>query len=158
MNCSTSHSHRSWWLFYACLTAPPKARPTHGKRTPPPQKPDFFLFITLERDRENKTTDITRFHTANIVGAMTYEEVEQVGILFLADEQDDRNNTEFWTDCLNVEMWQLIPNNEIIGIFNGSRAKPSCEVEVNIKQIQYMKAQIENGKLKPRNFPEVAIG
>ncbi|MEZ8881710.1 hypothetical protein AB6E09_22280 [Vibrio lentus] len=119
------------------------------------QKPDFFLFITLERDRENKTTDITRFHTANIVGAMTYEEVEQVGILFLADEQDDRNNTEFWTDCLNVEMWQLIPNKETIEMFNGSRAKPSSEVEVNIKQIQYMKAQIERGELKPRDFPEI---
>lgn len=117
------------------------------------QKSDYFLFITLERDVEDESDDITRFHTANIVGSISYDEIDRIGIKFLAGERDERNKTEFWTDCLNVEMWQLVPNSETIEIFKGQREHPSIKAAINVRQINEMKAQISRGKLKPREFP-----
>ena len=118
------------------------------------QKPDFFLFITLERDKYDTSNDIKRFHTAYIVGSISCEELDRVGLLFLANERDERNGTMFWTDCLNIEMWQLVPIKETIEIFKGERVKPVHEARVNDHQIATMQAQIERGALKPRNFPK----
>ncbi|OCQ02092.1 hypothetical protein AKH15_07160 [Vibrio parahaemolyticus] len=117
------------------------------------QKSDYFLFISLERNKEDYSRDIRRFHTAYILGCMTYDEIDRVGIKFLAEEQDDRNGTGFWTDCLNVEMWQLIPIKETVEIFKGLRGLPSQEVAVNVYQINKMKAQIARKEIKDRVFP-----
>ncbi len=119
------------------------------------QKSDYFLFITLERNSKDKSCDITRYHTANIVGSISYEELDRVGIKFLKGERDERNKTKFWTDCLNIEMWQLVPNLETIEIFKGQREYPSRKADINVHQINEMKAQIANNEIKDRDFPTI---
>jgi hypothetical protein len=117
------------------------------------QRPDYFLFISLEREKTNKTKDVRRFHTANILGSISYEELDKIGIPFLENEKDWRNGTTFWTDCLNVEMWQLIPLKETIDIFKGIINSPSSKAGVNIKIVKEMEFRINNNQLKPRNLP-----
>ncbi|MGF1681036.1 hypothetical protein [Photobacterium minamisatsumaniensis] len=118
------------------------------------QQPDYFFFISLERKKGDERKDIRRFHTAYIVGAINYHELDEVGILFLENDVDWRNKTKFWTDCLNVEMWQLIPLKEAIEIFKGERHKPSYEAELNVPIILELKNKIAAGDFKPRNLPD----
>lgn len=117
------------------------------------QRPDYFLFISLERNKSNNSKDIRRFHTAYILGSISYEELDRVGIPFLKNEADWRNGTTFWTDCLNVEMWQLVPVKETIDIFTGKAKKPSSQASLNFKVINEMKKLIGEGKLKERKLP-----
>jgi hypothetical protein len=117
------------------------------------QRPDYFFFISLERNSSNKSKDIRRFHTAYILGSISYQELDRVGIPFLKDEKDWRNGTKFWTDCLNVEMWQLIPLKETVDIFKGNIDKPSVDAGLNFKIINEMKKRISHGKLKDRKLP-----
>ena len=117
------------------------------------QRPDYFFFISLERDKNDYSKDLRRFHTAHIVGAIGYEELDKIGIPFLEGEKDWRNDTEFWTDCLNVEMWQLIPLTETIDIFKGLINSPSSKASVNIKIVKEMELRINNNQLKPRDLP-----
>ena len=120
------------------------------------QRPDYFLFISLERNSRDETDDssfIRRFKIAYIVGSISYDELDRVGIPFLKDEKDWRNDTKFWTDCLNIEMWQLIPLSETIEILRGQRNKPSQDARVNKKVVDKMKSLIASGELKPRNLP-----
>lgn len=119
------------------------------------QRPDYFLFISLERNTADKIKGITKFHTAYILGAISYEELNEVGIPFLKDEKDWRNGTKFWTDCLNVEMWQLIPLRESIDIFKGVINSPTSKADVNIKVVNEMRARINKKQLKPRNLPSI---
>lgn len=117
------------------------------------QKPDYFFFISLERNKDDNSKGLRRFHTAHIVGSIGYEELDKVGIPFLESEKDWRNNTKFWTDCLNVEMWQLIPLTETIDIFKGIMNSPSSKAAINIKIVKEMEFRINNNQLKPRNLP-----
>lgn len=117
------------------------------------QRPDYFLFISLERDKHRKDKDLRRFHTANIVGGISYSELNKIGLRFLEGEKDWRNGTKFWTDCLNVEMWQLIPVKEMIQIFRGELSSPTREAEVNVPIINEMKLRINKGELKERPLP-----
>ena len=117
------------------------------------QKPDHFLFISLERDKNNKSDDISRFHTAYIVGSISYEELDLIGIPFLKNETDWRNGTKFWTDCLNVEMWQLVPLKETVEIFKMLRLKPSTNAAINNTIVTEMTTRIKNGKLSNRKLP-----
>ncbi|KXI26777.1 hypothetical protein [Paraglaciecola hydrolytica] len=117
------------------------------------QRPDYFLFISLERNKNDYSKDLRRFHSAHILGSISYEELNSIGIPFLEGESDWRNGTEFWTDCLNVEMWQLIPLTETIDIFKGLINAPSSKADVNLKILKEMKFRIKNKQLKPRNLP-----
>ena len=117
------------------------------------QRPDYFLFISLERSRSNKTKDVRRFHTAHILGSISYEEIDKVGIPFLEGEADWRNGTIFWTDCLNVEMWQLVPLQETIKIFKGDQIQPNKKASLNQKVINVMQELISKGKYRPRQLP-----
>lgn len=117
------------------------------------QRPDYFLFISLERNRDNYSKDLRRFHTAYVVGSIGYDEMDRIGIPFLEGEKDWRNGTPFWTDCLNVEMWQLISIKETVEIFKGHIQHPSSEAQLNIKILNEMKARIKKGTLKERKLP-----
>lgn len=117
------------------------------------QKPDYFFFISLERDKDRKDKNLRRFHTAYIVGGISYAEMDRIGLRFLEGERDWRNGTKFWTDCLNVEMWQLIPLDEIVKIFKGELIAPTEEAELNINIIQEMRRRIANRELKERPLP-----
>jgi hypothetical protein len=119
------------------------------------QRPEYFLFISLCRDKTNDSKDIRRFHSAYILGSISYEELNRVGIPFLKGEKDWRNGTKFWTDCLNIEMWQLITLKETAGLFKGEINHPSSDAEVNIKVVNEMKKRIESGEYKPRDLPKV---
>jgi hypothetical protein len=119
------------------------------------QWPDYFFFISLERDKSNKTKDVRKLHTAYILGAISYQELDRIGIPFLEGEKGWRNDTNFWTDCLNVEMWQLIPLTETIDIFKGLINSPSSNAAVNIKIIKEMEFRSNSNQLKPRNLPSI---
>jgi len=119
------------------------------------QRPDYFLFISLERNKNNYSKDLRRFHTAYIVGSIGYEELDKIGIPFLEDEKDWRNDIKFWTDCLNVEMWQLIPLNETVRIFKGLISGPSEPAIVNEKIVKEMQSRINKKELKPRKLPHI---
>lgn len=122
------------------------------------QKPDYFFFITLERNKKRQDKDLRRFHTAYIVGGISYAELDKIGLRFLKGEKDWRNGTEFWTDCLNVEMWQLIPLNEIVKIFKGNLSAPTKKAELNIPIIREMRRRIDAGYLKKRPLPNLTLG
>ncbi|OBU15030.1 hypothetical protein AYY19_18260 [Photobacterium aquimaris] len=117
------------------------------------QRPDYFFFISLERNKGDNSKNIRRFHTAYIVGAISYQELDKVGILFLKNDVDWRNKTKFWTDCLNVEMWQLITLKETIEIFKAERKQPSTNADPNAPIILELKRRIARGDFKPRNLP-----
>jgi hypothetical protein len=117
------------------------------------QKPDYFLFVTLHRDKKPKDKSIRKFYKAYIVGGISYKELDEVGIRFLKNEKDWRNGTKFWTDCLNVEMWQLIPNSELINIFKGELSQPTKKAKLNIDIINEMKRRIANGEFQYRKLP-----
>lgn len=119
------------------------------------QKPDYFLFISLERNKDNKINDITKFHTAYILGAISYTELDKIGIPFLEGEKDWRNGTKFWTDCLNVEMWQLIPLRESIDIFRGIINSPTSQANININLVNEMRSRIKNNQLRQRDLPSI---
>lgn len=117
------------------------------------QRPDYFLFISLERNKDDYSKDLRRFHTAHIVGSIGYEELDKIGIPFLEDEKDWRNGTKFWTDCLNIEMWQLIELKETIEIFKDNKQGPSIEAQLNRKILHEMSTRIKEGLLKDRALP-----
>lgn len=117
------------------------------------QKPDYFLFVSLERNKDDYRKDLRRFHTAHIVGSISYNELDRIGLRFLEGEKDWRNHTKFWTDCLNIEMWQLISLRETVDLFKGIRQFPSSEADLNVPIIQEMNRRIDLGEYKPRSLP-----
>ncbi|UPR28190.1 hypothetical protein ITG08_22810 (plasmid) [Vibrio cyclitrophicus] len=117
------------------------------------QKPDYFLFISLERPSMRKDNDVRKYHTAYIVGGISYEELDQYGIKFLEGDIDWRNGTKFWTSCINIEMWQLIPLKELISIFKGELESPESTMPINKDVLRIMKQLIQQGKLPDRPLP-----
>lgn len=118
------------------------------------QRPDYFLFISLQRNKRDVSMPfLCRFKTAYIVGGISCEELDRIGIPFFKGEQDWRNGTSFWTDCLNVENWQLVPLFEMVEILQGNKHKASEEASINVKIIHEMCSRIEAGLLRPRNLP-----
>lgn len=81
------------------------------------QKPDLYVFISLERDRADEDKSIKRFKTAYIVGGISQDELEELGTIWNAGDIDPSNNTKFWTSCLNIKMGDLISPKNIIEIF-----------------------------------------
>ena len=81
------------------------------------QKPDFYYFVSLYRDRETDGTDIRRFKEGYIVGGINRNKLFKVGKLWEKGSTDESNGTHFWTDCINIKMSDLIPNNSMINIF-----------------------------------------
>jgi hypothetical protein len=78
------------------------------------QRPDYYIFVSLQRDKSNKTSDLSRFHTAHIVGGINFLQLEKRGTLWKAGETDTANGTTFWTDCINVSVQQLVKPFEVI--------------------------------------------
>ena len=81
------------------------------------QKPDFYYFVSLYRDRETDGTDIRRFKEGYIVGGINRNKLFKVGKLWEKGSTDESNGTHFWTDCINIKMSDLIPNDSMINIF-----------------------------------------
>ena len=81
------------------------------------QRPDYYLFISLVRDKSIPVSDIRRYRTACIVGGIDIETLDFIGKDWEAGETDARNGTKFWTACRNIEMSQLIPTKEIVRLW-----------------------------------------
>jgi hypothetical protein len=69
------------------------------------QQADFFVFVSLERDRADATVGLRRFVRAHIVGVSSLGELRSKSVLRKAGERDV-NGTVFWTDCHNVKISQ----------------------------------------------------
>ena len=83
--------------------------------------------------------------------------MDRIGIPCLENEEDWRNRTKFWTDCLNVEMWQLIPLSETVDIFKGLTDGPSSQAAININIVKEMKKRIYNKQLRERKLPVISV-
>ena len=85
------------------------------------QRPKYYYFISLLRDKHNKSEDIERFTHAFILGGIDIVSLEKGGKHWKKGEIDYSNGTKFWTDCINVKMDQLMDNNNMIKIFNKNK-------------------------------------
>lgn len=81
------------------------------------QRPRYYYFISLLRDRSDRSKHIKRFTHAFILGGIDIVTLEKDGKHWKKDQIDPSNGTKFWTDCINVSMEQLIGNNEMLKIF-----------------------------------------
>ena len=81
------------------------------------QKPDFYYFVSLYRDKGTEKTDIRRFKEGYIVGGINRNKLYSIGKLWEKGSTDESNGTHFWTDCINIKMSDLIPNDSMINIF-----------------------------------------
>lgn len=95
------------------------------------QRPDYFLFISLVRDKNISNEDLRRFTHACIVGGITYDLANHKGTVFKGGETDPSNGTKFWTSCLNIQMTGLIPVKELIDIWRGRAPQPNSKVSYN---------------------------
>ncbi|QOL50240.1 hypothetical protein [Massilia litorea] len=74
------------------------------------QLPDYYLFVSLQRDKTfGKSLDIRRYKYAHVLGAITLANLESNGKVWRAGEVDPANGTRFWTSCINVRINQLEP-------------------------------------------------
>ena len=77
------------------------------------QRPEYYLFISLLRDKGFPPDEIQRFTHAYILGAIDLITLESSGKRWDAKDVDPSNGTKFWTACINVNMGQLIPLSDI---------------------------------------------
>lgn len=66
------------------------------------QQPTYYIFVSLERNKEDSNPDICRFHTAYIAGGMNQAQLEKKGRVFKSGEIDHKNNYEVKFDCINI--------------------------------------------------------
>lgn len=81
------------------------------------QRPDYYYFVSLLRDKSIGTNDINRFKTAFLVGGIDIKTLDREGTHWDAGETDRSNGTTFWTACINVNMDQLTPNEDMVDLF-----------------------------------------
>lgn len=86
------------------------------------QRPDYYYFISLLRNKLDRSEDINRFTDAYIVGGIDFDSLEETGTHWKKDQVDMTNGTKFWTDCINISMEALINNNEMLRILTKYRA------------------------------------
>lgn len=89
------------------------------------QRPDYYYFVSLLRDRRNLSDDASRFKKAFLMGGIDIGTLEHDGERKEAGETDP-NGTTFWTPCINVSMEQLISNAEMLKIFKATAGNHSC--------------------------------
>lgn len=85
------------------------------------QRPDFYYFVSLLRDRRRSETDVYRFTHAFILGGIGIAELEARGKVWKANETDPDNGTTFWTSCINVTMDDLTSNKEMMQRFKSAQ-------------------------------------
>lgn len=78
------------------------------------QRPDYYLFVSLKRDKSVDEGDIRRFTHAYILGAATQEQLAQLGRVIPANTLDDDNGMRNWTGMVNIPIEQLTPSSELV--------------------------------------------
>lgn len=71
------------------------------------QQPDFYMFVSLQRDRATPT-GIAAFHTGYICGAASLLQVHRRAATRRTGWTDPANGTKFWTACQNLTIEQLV--------------------------------------------------
>lgn len=71
------------------------------------QRPDYYLFISLQMERNDESENIRRFKKGYILGGANREYLEKFGKIWKKDQIDPDNGTKFWTDCINIRINQL---------------------------------------------------
>lgn len=77
------------------------------------QRPNYYIFVSLQRDYHNKNTSANRYHTAYIVGGINQDQLDAYGKVWKKGQIDPANGTKFWTDCKNVHINQLVPYGDV---------------------------------------------
>lgn len=80
------------------------------------QRPDYFFFISLVRDKKADVNDPYRFTHACLVGGIDQTSLGELGTVWKKDQVDPRNGTKFWTDCINVAMTDLISTKDFVSL------------------------------------------
>jgi len=73
------------------------------------QNVEYYIFVSLQRGRSDKTEDLSRFKTAHIVGVANQKMMDDKGVTREKGETDPRNGTTFWTACRNIYIRDLVP-------------------------------------------------
>lgn len=81
------------------------------------QRPDIFIFVSLQRDRGDDRITIDRFRRAFVVGWCTLAAIDSARV-WRAGETDPANGTKFWTDCKNIYIKDLRPMSELLKMFS----------------------------------------
>ena len=81
------------------------------------QRPNYYYFISLLRDKLVPTNSIRRFTYAFIVGGIDIGVLDERGTRWKAGDVDPSNGTKFWTDTININMGFLLENKTMINIF-----------------------------------------
>ena len=76
------------------------------------QRPDYYLFLSLHRDKSLPSNDLRRFQEAYVLGAASQKLLHTKGIERDAGEVDPRNGTKFWTKIINLYHYDLIAPNK----------------------------------------------
>lgn len=71
------------------------------------QRPTYYIFVSLQRDKNSNETSIRRFHTVYILGGLNQKQLNAYGKVWKKGETDPANGTKFWTDCINVHVNRL---------------------------------------------------
>ncbi len=95
------------------------------------QRPHYYYFVSLLRNRQSVEENIYRFTHAFILGGINIEELEARGKVWQANETDPDNGTTFWTSCINVSMADLIANKDMVSLFKAAEPSgaPSCNAD-----------------------------
>ena len=81
------------------------------------QRPDYYYFVSLLRDKSIDENDPRRFVKAFILGGMDINTLDRTGKRWEAGETDPSNGTKFWTACINLRMLDLLSNSQMLDIF-----------------------------------------
>lgn len=84
------------------------------------QRPDYYLFVSLEMNKDDASLDIRRFKKGYILGAANIAYLNKYGKKWKAGQVDARNGTKFWTDCINISIGNLAPLEKCIEVWKGS--------------------------------------
>lgn len=78
------------------------------------QNPDFYIFVSIQRNKENNSTDIRRFHTAYIVGGVNKEYFKSNSKEWKKGEIDLSNDMTIKFDCHNIAANLLAKPDKVI--------------------------------------------
>lgn len=71
------------------------------------QSADYYFFVSLLRDKFHGLNELSRFHSAFILGFSTNKQIHKLGIVWRKGQVDPSNKTKFWTDCINIKIKDL---------------------------------------------------
>lgn len=78
------------------------------------QQPNYYIFVSLERNIRVAKDDIRRFHSAYIAGGMNQNQLKAKQRKFSKGDVDPSNNMIIKMDCLNVFARDVSPPDDVI--------------------------------------------